>query len=143
MIITASPNGNGQTHLGHGKPKLTERVESICGHTKRSLNTKLKNWFISIIYGISFIPNIVVLSFFLINNYIMNSTDFFVIFDTNPNEAFGFFDTLSLKMVVYVFIYIIIGLLLFLRALKTSGNNAKRYISIISLIFFLFIPFLL
>lgn len=103
------------------------------------LNTKLKNWFISIIYGISFIPNIVVLSFFLINNYIMKSTDFFVIFDTNPNEAFGFFDTLSLKMVVYVFIYIIIGLLLFLRALKTSGNNAKRYISIISLIFFLFI----
>ena len=103
------------------------------------LNTKLKNWFISIIYGISFIPNIVVLSFFLINNYIMTSTDFFVIFDTNPNEAFGFFDTLSLKMVVYVFIYIIIGLLLFLRALKTSGNNAKRYISIISLIFFLII----
>ena len=103
------------------------------------LNTKLKNWFISIIYGISFIPNIVVLSFFLINNYIMKSTDFFVIFDTNPNEAFGFFDTLSLKIVVYVFIYIIIGLLLFLRALKTSGNNAKRYISIISLIFFLII----
>ena len=103
------------------------------------LNTKLKNWFISIIYGISFIPNIVVLSFFLINNYIMKSTDFFVIFDTNPNEAFGFFDTLSLEMIVYVFIYIIIGLLLFLRALKTSGNNAKRYISIISLIFFLII----
>ena len=109
-------------------------IMSVC-----FLNTKLKNWFISIIYAISFIPNIVVLSFFLINNYIMKSTDFFVIFDTNPNEAFGFFDTLQIKTVLYVIIYIIIGTLLFIRALKTKGNNTKRYVGFISIILFSFI----
>ena len=103
------------------------------------LNSKFKNWFLSTIYVISFIPNIVVLSFFLINNYIMKSTDFFVIFDTNPNEALGFFDTLSINTAIYVSLYIIIGFILFIKAIKSNGNNTKNLISIISIALFAFI----
>ena len=103
------------------------------------LNSKFKNWFLSTIYVISFIPNIVVLSFFLINNYIMKSTDFFVIFDTNPNEALGFFDTLSINTAIYVSLYIIIGFVLFIKAIKSNGNNTKNLISIISIALFAFI----
>lgn len=56
----------------------------------------VRKFCLSILSVIAIIPNIIVLSFLLMNQTILKSTDFWVVFDTNPAEASGFLTTLPL-----------------------------------------------
>ncbi len=63
---------------------------------------------LSLLSVIAIIPNIIVLAFLLMNQTILKSTDFWVVFDTNPSEASGFLTTLPLISFLISAIYVVI-----------------------------------
>ena len=83
----------------------------------------------------TFIPNIIVLSYLIMEHYIMKSTDFWVIFDTNPSEASGFFTGIPTKVFLWSFVYSIICVVSAYKSIRRSGKRSwALQIPIISVI---------
>ena len=81
---------------------------------------------------LSFVPNIIVLGWYSINKGIMKSTDFWVIFDTNPGEAGGFLTIVPVNAIIWCVVYSVISIILCVIACKESNNKTsgiKGYIS--------------
>lgn len=56
---------------------------------------------------VAFAPNMIVQSFILMgNNVILKSTDFWVVFNTNPSEATNLFATLPIKVFIWAIMYV-------------------------------------
>ena len=56
---------------------------------------------------VAFAPNMIVQSFILMgNNVILTSTDFWVVFNTNPSEATNLFATLPIKVFIWAIMYV-------------------------------------
>ena len=68
----------------------------------------VRKFCLSILSVIAIIPNIIVLSFLLMNQTILKSTDFWVVFDTNPAEASGFLTTLPLISFLISAVYLVV-----------------------------------
>ena len=83
---------------------------------------------------IVYIPNVIVLSYLLMDNVIMKSTDFWVIFNTNFQEATNLFSTLPVNVFIWVTVYtvlIIVGV--FWTAKKDSDVQVPMWVQILSL----------
>ena len=77
---------------------------------------------------IAFAPNMIVQSFLLMgNNVILKSTDFWVIFNTNPSEATNLFAILPLKVYVWAIVYVC-GIAITLYLLFKQANRQKMSI---------------
>lgn len=88
---------------------------------------------------VAFAPNIIILSFILMgNNVILKSTDFWVVFNTNPGEATNLFATLPVKVYIWAVFYMLcILILLYLLIKQTSKKqliNIPRYIQLAAII---------
>lgn len=84
---------------------------------------------------VSYAPNMIVLSFLIMDNYILKSTDFWVVFNSNPTEAANLFATLSASVYVWCTIYtllLIFSLVILERA--KSKRTMPYYIQMIALI---------
>lgn len=72
---------------------------------------------------ISYAPNMIVLSFLLMDNYILKSTDFWVVFNSNPTEAANLFAILP--TVVYVWGAIYTFILIFSLVVLVQAKNKR------------------
>lgn len=72
---------------------------------------------------LTIIPNIIVLSYLIMDHSIMRSTDFWVVFDTNPAEAAGFFAGVPAKVFVWSAVYVILCFISGYKALKKSKGR--------------------
>lgn len=79
--------------------------------------------FVLVITFITFVPNIIVLAWLIMDHYVMKSTDFWVVFDTNPAEAAGFFDGVPPKVYIWSTVYTLLCILL---SLKIMFKHKKR-----------------
>lgn len=82
---------------------------------------------------VAFVPNIIVQSFILMgNNVILKSTDFWVIFNTNPTEATNLFATLSAKVFIWGVVYalLVFSLLILFFKKTNKGYQISRYSTI-------------
>lgn len=72
---------------------------------------------------IAFAPNIIVMSYLLMDNVIMKSADFWVVFNTNPEEATNLFSTLQISVFIWSIVYVVlmvIGLVLLFKRPRGS-----------------------
>ncbi len=82
---------------------------------------------------LAFAPNIIVQSFVLMgNDVILKSTDFWVVFNTNPSEATNLFATLPVKVFVWGIIYAVLTASSLWLLFKKSRNDSSipRYIQL-------------
>ena len=90
---------------------------------------------------VAFAPNMIVQSFILMgNNVILKSTDFWVIFNTNPNEATNLFATLPIKVYVWAIVYVFgIAISLYLLFKQTNRQNMTipRYVQLSAITIFI------
>lgn len=90
---------------------------------------------------VAFAPNMIVQSFILMgNNVILKSTDFWVIFNTNPNEATNLFATLPIKVYVWAIVYVFgiaISLYLLFKQANKQNITIPRYVQILAIIIFM------
>lgn len=90
---------------------------------------------------VAFAPNMIVQSFILMgNNVILKSTDFWVIFNTNPNEATNLFATLPIKVYVWAIVYvfgIVISLYLLFRQANRQNMTIPHYVQILAITVFI------
>lgn len=93
---------------------------------------------------LAFLPNIIVLSFLLMDNTIMKSTDFWVVFDTNLSEATGFITTLPFQSFVWCIIYILTWFISLILTWKHEPNYyINKNISLISIFLMICVMFCL
>lgn len=100
------------------------------------LNGIYKNILLIFFFIITIIPNVIVLGFFEMNNSILKSTDFWVVFDTNPSEAEGFLSIVTTPIIVKTAIYISVSstLLIFSLQKKCSSRiSLTKHIMCISI----------
>ena len=86
---------------------------------------------------LAFAPNIIVQSFILMgNNVILKSTDFWVVFNTNPSEATNLFATLSVKVFVWGIVYALLVTLSLILLWKKTKHDSQipRYIQICAIV---------
>ena len=86
---------------------------------------------------IAFAPNIIVQSFILMgNDVILKSTDFWVVFNTNPSEATNLFATLSAKVFIWGIIYALSAFSSLLLLFKKGKQeyHIPRYIQIVAIV---------
>jgi len=90
---------------------------------------------------VAFAPYMIVQSFILMgNNVILKSTDFWVIFNTNPNEATNLFATLPIKVYVWAIVYVFgiaISLYLLFKQANKQNITIPRYVQILAIIIFM------
>lgn len=80
-------------------------------------------------------PNIIVLAFLLMDNTIMKSTDFWVVFDTNFSEATGFLTTVPIISIVAGIIYATMLIVSLIGAWRNEPNiNIHWSVRVLSLI---------
>lgn len=70
---------------------------------------------------ISFAPNLINQSFLLMDHTILKSTDYWVIFDTNPTEASGFFRGVPIKIFAFAALYIGLLFITVYKSIKYSN----------------------
>ncbi len=90
----------------------------------------LRKAFLTLFFLISIVPNMIVLGWFDMNVSIIKSTDFWVIFDTNPNETSGFLDTVSIGTAIKVCAFFIGSVWLFILALREDKQKPNYMLSI-------------
>lgn len=75
---------------------------------------------------IAYVPNITVLSYLLMDNYIMKSTDFWVVFNTNQDEAFNLLSTIDYSVIIATILYTIMSIfsLIILLRVKEKRKNS-------------------
>ena len=87
---------------------------------------------------IAFAPNLIVQSFLLMgNNVILKSTDFWVVFNTNPGEATNLFATLPLKVYVWAIVYVLCIAITLYSLFKQADKQSitiPRYVQIFAII---------
>lgn len=88
---------------------------------------KLRKIFSILVAVISYIPNLIVLSFLLMDNTVLKSTDFWVVFNSNPAEASNLFATLPYSVFVWSTIYTI---LLVLSVVLIFKRNYQKTLSL-------------
>ncbi|MBO4690151.1 MAG: sulfatase-like hydrolase/transferase [Paludibacteraceae bacterium] len=99
---------------------------------------KMRKWVMTFIVLLSFVPNVIVLSFLLMDNTIMKSTDFFVVFNTNSAEASGLFSSMPSNVLIWGLIYVSLIILVSLLCRWTSKKcEMPIWIQIVSLAFLL------
>lgn len=94
---------------------------------------------------IAFAPNIIVMSYLRMDRVIMRSTDFWVVFNTNPNEAINLFSTLSYDVYVLGAIYtisILAGLFFVWRKSDNTSIHSYRALGVISVVILLAVSFI-
>jgi len=85
-----------------------------------------KNVLMSIIAVVGFGPNIVAQSFLLMNHTILKSTDYWVIFDTNPAEAGGFFSGVPFNVFLFASLFTILLVTTLCLSIKKNKNSVVR-----------------
>lgn len=72
-------------------------------------NQGIPRKFEAILFGIiAFAPNIIVMSYLLMDKVIMKSADFWVVFNTNPEEAKNLFATLPISVYIWSVVYVLL-----------------------------------
>ena len=109
----------------------------FCFYLLNGYSRKTAIW---VYWGFTLVPNIVIISFFVMNGEMMKSTDFWVLFDTNIKEASGFMSQfLSAKVLCIVIIYLLSTFFLAFKASSQTEKKTKWYNLLISIfIFFTF-----
>lgn len=107
---------------------------------------KLRKCVMIILVLLSFVPNVIVQSFLIMDNTIMKSTDFFVVFNTNPAEASGLFSSMPPNVLIWGIVYVSLIVFASLLCRWTSQNcEVPLWIQVITLFFFagmsLMLPF--
>jgi len=92
-----------------------------------NLQGKIRHITLGIVSVLAAFPNIVVMTYLIMDNTIFKSTDFWCIFDTNFDEATGFFTTVPLKAYIWCFVYVVL-LLVTLRAYLRTYNKKETYL---------------
>lgn len=81
-------------------------------------NGKPRNILLVIFYLLSIVPNCIVLGFFDMDNSILKSTDFWVVFDTNTAETKGFLSLVPTSIIVKAAVYATISLLILIITIR-------------------------
>jgi len=76
----------------------------------------------------TYIPNIIVLSYLIMDHSIMRNTDFWVVFDTNSAEAAGFFAGIPTNVFIWSALYTIICIITGYQSLE-GGQKSGRVIT--------------
>ncbi len=97
---------------------------------------KLQKLFVSAFYAMSLLPNVVVLGWYFTNHCILKSTDFWVIFDTNPMETAGFLQTLSVNTFLFVGLYVLGSIVFFILALRHGKEKSPKWLGLIGIAMF-------
>ena len=105
----------------------------------------VRKTFLVLYQALCFVPNLVILGWYRINRSIIKSTDFWVIFDTNFNEANGFLSIVEASTFIWVAIYGVVSLTLCILAIIETSNETHLIKSIAAVILWLtislFLPF--
>lgn len=76
---------------------------------------------------ISIIPNLIILGWYSMNGSIMKCTDFWVVFNTNYNEACAFFSIVPAKTIIVVVSFVLFSIFLCVMACRTVNKTPKPY----------------